>query len=68
MEEGDVAVEGVGVVGLCGGPEEEARGGEVVGEGADGVGDEGGGECDEVQCLNMVVDIVGSCSSWSSSC
>jgi len=48
VEEGDVAVEGLGVVGLRGGPGEEARGGEVVGEGAEGVGDEGGGECDEV--------------------
>ena len=54
VEEGDVAVEGVGVVGLCGGPGEEARGGEVVGEGAEGVGDEGGGECDEVLAAEEV--------------
>lgn len=47
-EEGHVAVEGVGVVGLCGGPREEARGGERVGEGAERVGNEGGGERDEV--------------------
>lgn len=54
-EEGDVAVEGVGVVRLRGGPGEEACGDEGVivsvrvrvGEGAEGVGDEGGGEDDE---------------------
>lgn len=47
-EEGDVAVEGVGVFGLRGGPGEETHGGEMVGEGAERVGDEGGGESDEV--------------------